>query len=321
MPSHALVADLGGTNMRTAVVDEDGGIVNRSSLPTDAQQGRDDVVARLLGALRDTLSAVAGRQVIGIGVSVAGPTDLETGMMYHPPNLPEWHGFSVKQALSEQFGLPVSVANDASLAALAEHRYGAGRGYTHMVYLTISTGIGGGIIVDGELYEGAQGLAGEIGHMTIDRGGPQCTCGNVGCLEMLASGTAVARMARERLQSGDASVVLDSAGGDIERIDAAMVTRAARAGDEMAVWIVDEVARNLGIGIVGVVHALDPGVIVLGGGMTRELDLFMPGIDGVLQARAIRLPEGRPLIVPAQLGDDGGLLGAAAMALEASEPS
>jgi len=307
--------------MRTAVVDEDGGIVNRSSLPTDAQQGKDDVVARLLGALRDTLSAVDGRQVMGIGVSVAGPTDPETGMMYHPPNLPGWHGFSVKQALSEQFGLPVSVANDASLAALAEHRYGAGRGYAHMVYLTISTGIGGGIIVDGELYEGAQGLAGEIGHMTIDRCGPQCTCGNVGCLEMLASGTAVARMARERLQSGDASVVLDSAGGDIERIDAAMVTRAARAGDEMAVRIVDEVARNLGIGIVGVVHALDPGVIVLGGGMTRELDLFMPGIDGVLQARAIRLPEDRPLIVPAQLGEDGGLLGAAAMAFEASEPS
>jgi glucokinase len=257
--------------------------------------------------------------VDAIGVSVAGPTDPETGAMYKPPNLPGWHGFSLKPVLSERFGIGVSVANDANLAALAEHRYGAGRGYAHMVYLTISTGIGGGIVIDGRLYVGSQGLAGEIGHMTIDREGPACSCGNVGCLEMLGSGTAVARMARERLASGAASVVLEKAGGDFAGVRASMVTEAARAGDRMAREIIEEVSTNLGIGIVGVIHALDPDVIVLGGGMTRELDLFLPGINEVLQKRAIRLPEGRSLIAKGQLGDDGGLLGAAAMALEASQ--
>jgi glucokinase len=317
MPNYALVADLGGTNMRTAVVDDEGNIVHRASTPTDASRGREDVVARLVAALHDTMAA-SNYPVTCIGVSVAGATDPETGVMYRPPNLSGWHGFSLRPVLGEQFDLPVSLANDANLAALAEHRYGAGRGHSHMVYLTISTGIGGGIVVNGMLYEGARGIAGEFGHVTIDRNAGRHACGNVGCFEMLASGTAVARMARERLSEGASSVVLESAGGDLDRVDAAMVTNAARAGDGMAIQIVDEVARNLGVGIVGVIHAVDPSVIVLGGGMTRELDLFMPGIDEVLQERAIRLPEGRDLIVQAELGDDGGLLGAAAFAFEAS---
>jgi len=190
MNQYALVADLGGTQMRVALVDRVGQMQHWSMAPTDAHTGRDAVVERLVYAFECAISEIRPERPIGVGVSLASPIDAGTGVMHNPPNLPGWDGYSLKSVLGERLSLRVSFGNDAALAAVAEHMHGAGRPYRHMVYMTLSTGIGGGVIIDGRLYTGARGYAGEIGHVTIDRNGPTCNCGNVGCLEAMASGTA-----------------------------------------------------------------------------------------------------------------------------------
>ena len=270
MKTHALAMDMGGTNLRAALVDRDGRISRRRSVPTRGHLGRDAVLERLLSELEDVAGPVDRTSLIGLGVSVAGSVDSVSGVLHGPPNLPGWDGYSIGPVLEERLSLTATVVNDANAAALAEHRYGAGRGYENMVYMTVSTGIGGGIIVDGELYGGARGFAGEIGHMTIDRNGPTCNCGNVGCLEVLASGTAAARMTRERLASDEQSTLLELAGGDPAKVDARTVAEAAAAGDAVALAVMDEVSTNLGVGIVSLVHMLDPDVIVIGGGMAQK---------------------------------------------------
>lgn len=319
MDRFVLAADLGGTDIRVALVDRGGHVSQRHVTPTLADRGRDDVLTRLVAALERVASSVGRASLAGIGVSLASPTDPDTGVMYNPPNLPGWDGFSVKPVLEERFSLGVSVANDATLAALAEHVYGAGRGYKHMVYVTISTGIGAGIIIDGRLYTGSRGFAGEVGHITIDRNGPVCNCGNVGCLEALASGTAVARMARDRLASGERGVLADRAGGDLSRVDARMVAEAAISGDGLAKEIMHQVANNLGHGVVSILHAFDPEIIVIGGGMSRSLELLLPGVSRQIERHAMAHHRGRLPVVGSQLGDEVSLLGAAALAFEADE--
>lgn len=317
--ANVLTADLGGTRTRVALVDEAGRILARQAAPTLAHQGRDSVLSRLVKSLEQVASGTETAMLAGIGISVASPVDPETGVMYGPPNLPGWHGFSIKAALEERLPHKVTVANDASLAALGEHVYGAGRGYRHLIYLTVSTGIGGGIIVDGSLYLGAGGFAGEMGHITIERDGPVCGCGNRGCLETLASGTAVARMARERIASGQAGTLLERAGGDPEKIDARTVAEAASFGDELARSIMEEAAANLGVGVVSLLHAFDPEVIVLGGGMAESFDLLADGIRQQIDERAMAQYRGRFPVVKSGLGDDAGLLGAAALALRVQD--
>ena len=181
-----------------------------------------------------------------------------------------------KPVLEERLSLVSSHVNDATAGALAERAYGAGRGVRHMVYMALGTGIGGGIVLDGRLYTGVRGFAGELGHLTIDRNGPVCPCGNIGCLEMLVSGTAVARIAAERLASGERSILLDATTGEFDVVDAPRVAEAARAGDALAQSIMRDVGTNLGIGLVSLLNALDPEVIVLGGGMSQSLDLLLP---------------------------------------------
>ena len=276
MTTLTLAVDLGGTNMRVALVDRRGRISSRRSVETLAREGRQAVMGRLIDLLERLVSGVEWSSLAGIGVSVAGATDPRTGTVHNAPNLPGWNGYSPKRALEERFALPASVANDANLAALAEHHYGAGRGHDNMVYITVSTGIGGGLVFDGRLYTGARGFAGEIGHITIDPKGPKCSCGNRGCLEVLASGTAMARIARERLASGEKSILTEWTEGDLDRIRAQMVADAAVDGDSTARAIVSQVSRTLGVGIVTILHALDPGIIVIGGGMSLSLELLLP---------------------------------------------
>ena len=314
---YALAGDLGATNMRAALVDVEGRVHHRRSVPTLAERGRDDVLERLLLIFEQVKSLAGDGQVIGIGVAVAGPTDPATGVMYNPPNIPAWHGFSAKPALEERFSLPVMLANDASLAALAEYRYGAGRGYRHVIYITVSTGIGGGIVIDGRTLLGAHGFAGEIGHITIDRNGPICRCGNVGCWEALSSGTAIARLARERLESGESSVLVDYVQGDLDRLDARLVVEAAAAGDAVAREVMDEVAINLGKGIVSLIHAFDPEVFVIGGGLSQNLDTMLPAITQEINRHAMRHQRGRALLVRSQIGDDVCMVGAGAAIFDA----
>jgi len=315
---YALVGDLGATNMRAALVDDEGRVHHKHSVPTLADRGRDDVLERFLLIFDQVQSHAGEGKVIGIGLAVAGPTDPVTGMMHNPPNIPAWHGFSAKPALEGRFSLPVIVANDASLAALAECRYGAGRGYRHVIYITVSTGIGGGIVIDGKTLLGAHGFAAEIGHITIDRKGPICNCGNVGCWEALSSGTAIARIARERLESGESSILIDHLQGDLDRLDARLVVEAAGAGDAVAREVMAEVAVNLGKGIVSLIHAFDTEVFVIGGGLSQNLDAMLPAITLEINQHAMRHHRGRAVLVRSQIGDDVGMVGAATAVFDAA---
>ena len=297
--------------MRAAAVDEEGRVRGRVSQRTHAHEGRASVVERFVGMLLRA-GSIAPESPVGVGLSLASPVEPETGVMRNPPNLPGWDGYTLKPLLERRLSLPVSAANDATLAALAEHRYGAGSPYSSFIYITLSTGIGGGLILDGKPYLGARGFAGEVGHVTIDRGGPVCGCGNVGCLEALASGTAVARIARERIAAGGEKGLLHGHGG---ALDSEAVFRAARLGDPTAQEIVQEVGESLGAGIVSLMAAFDLEAFVVGGGMSESLDLLLPGIERRVALHAMEHHrEGVP-IVKSQLGDDAGLIGAGVMAL------
>ena len=313
MTEYALVADVGGTRTRVALVDATGAIVVRHSAETLAREGRAAVMNRLADALEHVASE-RRTEIKGVGLSLASPVEPGTGVMYNPPNLgSEWHLFTPIPMLQERLSLPVYAENDATLGALGEHAFGAGRGCDNMVYMTVSTGIGGGIIIGGNLYTGTNGFGGEIGHMTIDQNGPLDNCGNVGCLEALASGTALARMAQERIEAGESSVMLEFAGGNIEAVDARIVVQAAQQDDALAQSLMQEVGRSLASGIITLMHIFDPQLIVIGGGLGQNLDMFMPTIEPEVKRRAMAHFQGAVPVAKSQLGDDVSLLGAAAL--------
>jgi glucokinase len=216
--------------------------------------------------------------------------------------------------LEERLGIPVFLGNDANAAALGEFAYGAGRGYRHVIYITVSTGVGGGIISDGRLLEGQRGAAGEVGHVIVEPGGPLCGCGNRGCLEALISGTAIARQAREALVAGRESAIGGLAEADPHGVAAEVVVRAARGGDGLAGELLETAGRRLGTALLGLVHIFDPQVIVVGGGVTNAGELLMkPARDTMFAGLMPIFKEGLE-VVPPDLGADAGLYGAVALA-------
>ena len=310
----ALVMDMGGNWIRVALVSHEGEILWRERKRTKGQEPSPRVIARVDELLQRGMARVGDGKLAGIGMGLAGPVDPETGIMYDPPNIPSLDGVSFKELWSARVACPVLVGNDATLAALGEYRYGSGMGARTLVYLTISTGIGGGVVIDGRPLMGANGMAGELGHMTIDRNGPRCKCGNVGCLEALASGTAIAERARGRLENGEPSLMLDILSGDPSQISSETVFAAAVGGDSMARDILDDVARALGAGLVNVLHIFNPDVIVVGGGVSNHWKYLRPMVRSYIDAHAMSHVRklGFRLSV-SSLGDNIGLLGAAAL--------
>jgi glucokinase len=309
--------DLGGTSMRVAIAGEAGELLAHVKAPTHPETGPESVFQRLAG-LADEARASAGLKdggtVAAWGVACPGPVNHLSGVLTTPPNLPGWHNVPVRDLLAPYAKAPVVVANDAHAAALGEHIYGAGRGVSEMVYMTISTGIGGGVISRDTLLFGADGTAGEIGHIVVDWRGPKCNCGNRGCLEALASGTAIARSAMERLQSGAPST-LQSVTLPLSAKD---VIEAAHQGDALANEVFQEAARILGAGCVSVVNLVNPRLIVLGGGVSlHAADLLLGPVRERIAQRALELPRGNVNVVLCELGDEAGLYGAIALARQA----
>lgn len=313
MTEYALVADLGGTQTRIALIDDAGMVKTRRSTETRAGEGRDAVMNRLAEALEDMASSTQ-YAASGVGLSLASPVEPGTDVMYNPPNLgPEWHLYTPIPLLRERLSLPVFAGNDATLGAVGERAYGAGRGCSDMVYMTVSTGIGGGVIIDNKLFTGSSGFGGEIGHMTIDQNGELCNCGNVGCLEALASGSALARISQARLRAGENSVMTDLAGGDIDDIDARIVVQAARQDDRLAVSLMEQVTHSLASGIISLMHIFDPQLIVIGGSLGNNLGNYMPIVESEVRQRGMAHFQGAVPVAMSQLGDDVSLLGAAAL--------
>lgn len=304
--------DLGGTQIRALLYDPEQGIIGRAAQLTHAAEGLDAVVERINETTRQAVGDAPWERIRGIGVGVPGPTDARRGVIVKGPNLPGWVNVPLRDMLTDVFGKPIALGNDANLAALGEQRFGAGQGFEDLIYITVSTGIGGGIISDGHLLLGANGLAGEVGHQTILPNGPLCGCGNHGCLEAVASGTAIGREGREMAATPRGTAILAAAGGEIDRVDARAVGQAAESGDPAALEIVHQAATYLGIGLANLCNILNPRTLVLGGGVTHLGDLLFDTVRQTVAQRA--MPGVRDvLIVPAALGGDVVLYGAVAL--------
>ncbi|MDD5039362.1 MAG: ROK family protein, partial [Dehalococcoidales bacterium] len=222
----------------------------------------------------------------------------------------------LKKIVEDKYKVNTFLLNDAKAAALGEHHFGAGKGANNLIFITVSTGIGGGIIINGKLYFGVSGGAGEIGHMTVDVNGPRCNCGNIGCLEMLASGTAIAREAISRIREGEKSSLIKMVEGKTGHITAEKVSLAARDGDLLALKVIARAAGYLGAGMVSLVNIFNPEIIIIGGGVSKIGDLLFEPVRGMVRERAFRLLSQAVRIVPAQLGDDAGVFGAAVFAFQ-----
>jgi glucokinase len=313
-----LAIDLGGTKIIAAIVSNQGRVMAREYRPTLADEGPQAVINRVLSTIDRLLSLrkVGSSQLSSISIAAAGAINFEKGLVTSSPNLPGWQNIPLRDIVREKYRVNTFLINDASAAALGEHRFGAGREVNNLVLLTLGTGIGGGIIINGRLYSGPCGSAGEIGHMTIDVNGPRCSCGNIGCLEMLASGTAVAKEAISRIRQGERSSLTDIVEGKIESITAEKVGVAAQGGDSLALEVVLKAATYLGVGMVNLVNIFNPEMIIVGGGMAKMGDLLLDPARQVVRERAFQLPAQAVSIVPAQLGDDAGVLGAAIFAFQ-----
>jgi glucokinase len=263
----------------------------------------------MLDLARGLLEAPSIHSLAGIGVSFGGPVEADGRTVRLSMHVPGWENMALADQLEREFGVPAAVANDGDAAALAEHRFGAGRGVRHMLYLTVSTGIGGGVIVDGRLHRGERAWAGEVGHMTLRPDGPPCPCGRNGCLESLASGLSVARAARERLGLEPSSPSILAA-LPADQITARDVAAAAEQGDLLARAVWEEAMGWLGVGIAAAANLLNPGRVVLGGGMTDAGALLFDPVRRVAAARAL---DPALEVVPAALGAEAGILGGAAL--------
>jgi len=312
-----LAFDLGGTKFAFGVVAENGDILGSDKIETLAKQGPEQAIQRVNLAAQALLKKlnIKPEELIGIGIASPGPLDIAKGCVDGSPNLPGWTGYSIVKGLSDFFNLPARMDNDANAAALGEYKFGAGKNKKNMVYITVSTGIGGGVIVDGRLMRGANGNAAELGHLTLNIAGPACPCGANGCLEMYASGTAIARRTREAIQAGAQSQILNLA-GSVEDITTHHILTALEKDDALAQKIWNETTEYLGRGLAVVINSFNPEVIVVGGGVTAAGDLlFKPVREKALRYAFPRLAAVCS-IVPAGLGSNVGVVGAAACAFE-----
>lgn len=307
----AIGVDVGGSKILAVRTGRDGGILDRAEAPTPADD-QEATMARMIEAV----GALMTGEVLAVGIGAAGMVDVAHGVLRFAPNL-AWRDLPIADRMRSALGVPCQLDNDANVAAYAEFRFGAGRGYRYVLLVTVGTGIGGGIIADGRMFRGAHGFAAEIGHVVVEPFGPVCGCGNHGCWEQVASGNAIGRLGREAAREDPASTISRLAGGEPDAVTGATVTRAALEGDPAATAILGVVGTRLGIGIAGLVNVLDPQVVVVGGGAIAAGDLLLEPARAAY-TDTVEGPAWRPSvpIVAAQLGPDAGAVGAAALALE-----
>lgn len=303
-----ITVDLGGTRLRSARLDMNMNILHRTETLTKAHEGKEATLQRMKDVIREVLPK-DGSNVIGIGVSAAGPTNPKTGVLVAPPNLDGWHDVPVADILNAEFGVPVYVGNDANVAALAEASVGGAKGTRDSIYLTVSTGIGSGIITDGRLVLGKEGIGGEAGHiiLVVDNG-------RVSTLEKEGAGPALARQARARLVTGEKSILTEMTQGDLDAIDAKMIGTAANNGDALALSVVEYGAKIVGLGIVSLLLLFNPEVVVIGGGVSYIGDIWFNKVRETVKEYALddNYWKDTP-IIPSKMSEDVGILGAATL--------
>lgn len=315
----AIGVDLGGTNLRASAVAIDGEVLEDFQIPTESRSGPDHVVERIIEGVVEVNEGHAGSELIGIGVGVPGLIRLETGVIAKAPNLHGWEDYPLKQKLESALKLPVLVENDANAAALGEVWLGAGHDVDDLVLLTLGTGIGGGIICRGTILHGYLGMAGEIGHVTVDPSSVwSCGCGNNGCLENESSGTAITNMAMDAVQTGSSpalAALLENEG----QLTPLLCAQAADGGDKTAIEIFEHVGWGLGIGLAGLVNTFNFPLYLLGGGVLASWDLFAPTMMAELERRSVTYRNSETRVEKAKLGNKAGIYGAAYLPIQAHQ--
>jgi glucokinase len=302
-----VAVDIGGTHIRAAAYESDNitPLTHKRTRSYAKEPGTFDRLVQVIESAWPKDSTVKA-----IGMASPGPLDPQTGVILATPNIPEWIDFPVTKKLSNHFGVPAYLDNDANLAALGEWKFGAGQGHHNLLYLTISTGIGGGVIINDRLLHGYHGLAAELGHVVVLAGGPTCSCGFPGHLEALAAGPAIVRYVREQLEAGTSSEL-----SSVEVLNAYEVAEAAKRGDALAKSAYERAGEYLGIGVASFLHSFDPSIVIFGGGVSRSGPLLFEPFEASLRAQVFNPRYLENLIITtAALGDDAGLLGALALA-------
>jgi len=303
--------DLGGTKIATGMLDQSGSLLARSQKATAGLKSAEEVVSTIV----DTINEVRGEQdIAGVGVASPGMVDSKNGIISNGVNLPDWDGISLQSELEKRLGISVRLINDANAAAWGEYVYGAGRGSQSMVYVTLSTGIGSGLVLDGRLFTGSSSFAGELGHTVINPAGIQCGCGQRGCWETYSSGTAIARLAREAIaEAGIETHMTVLAEAEGVPVSAKHVFQAAGQGDKVAAETLEQVIHYTGLGLMNIIHSFNPDRIVIGGGVSRAGNAFFEPLIRKTEELILEPYRGTCTIIPAELRDDVGIIGAAAL--------
>jgi len=314
---YSIGVDLGGTNIVCAIVNYQGKIVNRLKVPTFAERGKEATIKRIIETIHENIvqSNIALDDIIGIGIGAPGPLDTKRGVINFAPNLPGWRDVPLKKILEVEFSMKVVLENDANAAAWGERCFGIGRGVDNLVCFTLGTGIGGGIIIDSKIYHGSNYGAAELGHMTVNKDGPRCNCGNYGCLEAYSSATGIKNRIKSRIKEGIKSDFLNFDSDDelLDSIRLKSIFETARKGDKLTKDIVEEAISYLGIAIANITNILNPEMVVLVGGITNEGDKLLIPLKEEVKKRAFYSNYKSLKIVIGKLGGNAGVLGAAAL--------
>ncbi|MGH7791817.1 MAG: ROK family protein [Thermodesulfobacteriota bacterium] len=305
----AIGFDIGGTNLRAALIREEGHILERRSVLSEADKGIEFVVKNLARLIQQTIK---GGGIAGVGIGIPGIIDSSKGILTQAPNICNVNNYPLRDMLIEKIGqsVPVFIENDANCAAIGEWWIGAGKDAKSLIILTLGTGVGGGIILDGVLWNGADGMAGEIGHITIYPDGAKCNCGNFGCLESYASAVAIRRMVNHGLERNVETIIREKITNRSKERIPEIVAEAAIEGDKFALWVWEEVGKALGIAIADLVNLLNVEMVIIGGGLANAWELFIDRAKKEAKKRGLRAPIKRAKIVKGVLGDDAGILGA-----------
>ncbi|MBO5385907.1 ROK family protein [bacterium] len=303
--------DVGGTNVKIALVDGEGKIIYSNSVPTYAQMGYEYTVNNIKQAIKDLMKETntEAKDIQGIGFDFPGQVDCKTGVVKNAPNIPGWVNVPIAQMIEDEFHIPTRIDNDVRCAALGELKFGAGRGCENFVCITVGTGIGSGLVINGKVVRGAANAAGEIGHIKLQmEDGPLCGCGDSGCLEAFASGPSIVAMAQEYLKGGKSAKFRELAGDG--EITPYIVAKAAEAGDPVAKRIFEKMGYYIGMGLTSVINLLNPEKIIIGGGVAECGDLLLDPIRRTINDRAMKVQREAVEIVPAELGNSAGVIGA-----------
>ncbi|MDH7601863.1 MAG: ROK family protein [Armatimonadota bacterium] len=310
--------DLGGTNVRAAVVDSSGKILGEARTDSKAMEGADVTLGQIIKAIRAAVAdaRVSEGEIAACGMGIPGTVKNAEGLVLWSPNFKDWNGIQVRDPIAKAIGAPVSMGNDANVAALGEYAFGAGKGARCMIMLTLGTGIGSGLIIEGKSWNGVSEVAPEMGHHIILADGPRCSCGRYGCVESLCRRDAIVDRAARKAHQGRYTSLIEKSGHDLRYVTPAMIAEAAREGDQVSIETLEETGYYLGIAVANIINIFNPDKVIIGGGIAQAGDLLFDPIRRTVEVNALYEALQVCEILPAALGDDAGVLGAAALALQ-----